>query len=306
MLDIPEGAEQLGSRETTGSLSTRLSLAKLLRKTFKDERLRSLVDQRFRLGGSDPKDIPAFAAVDSYVERSFGVWDVVGGMASLTTALVTRLEERSVDLRLECEIAALTVTDSTVVGVETVAGKAISADVVITDIDPRAVFRDLLPASPALPGRQIFESATPAIPVGVTHLGLKGEVPALPAEVVLHGEPLLVLSTTGLAPVGHHAWTVLRRGSAQEDVLLTMARRRIDVRDRVVTRIDRSPIELLHETAGSSYGLAWAGWRAHTQRAAQSHPLPGLYLIGASMHPGPSIPYVAWGAAHVAARIGKA
>ncbi len=306
VLDVPTGGDLLGSKEVTSALSTRTSLAKLLRKAFQDERLRLLADHRFRLHGSDPRDVPAFAAVENYVERSFGVWGIAGGMAALARALVIRLEERSVDLQLDCEVAALTVADGAVVGVETLAGKAIRADLVITDIDPRAVFLDLLPADQPSPARQVFDAATPAIPVAVTHLGLEGDVPALPDEVVLHGEPLLVVSTTGQAPKGKHAWTVWRRGSAQEDVVLTMARRRIDVRKQVVTRIDRNPIELLHETAGSSYGLAWAGWRAHTQRAAQSHPLPGLYLIGASMHPGPSIPYVAWGAAHVAARIGKA
>ena len=73
-----------------------------------------------------------------------------------------------------------------------------------------------------------------------------------------------------------------------------MVRRGIDVRDQVVTRVDRTPVDLIQETSGSSYGLAWAGWRAHVQRAAQTHPMPGLYLSGASMHPGASVPYVAW------------
>ena len=140
--------------------------------------------------------------------------------------------------------------------------------------------------------------------MAVTHLGLAGDVPALPAEVVLHGEPLVVVTTTGRRPSGHHAWTVLRRGSAQEDVLITMVRRGIDVRDQVVTRVDRTPVDLIQETGGSSYGLAWAGWRAQAQRAAQSQPLPGLHLLGASMHPGASVPYVAWGAANVAAVVG--
>jgi len=110
----------------------------------------------------------------------------------------------------------------------------------------------------------------------------------------------------GTAPPGQRAWTVHRRGSAEEDVLLTMTRRGVDVRSAVVTRLDRSPVDLIQETSGSPYGLAWAGWRAHVQRAAQTQPLPGLYLLGASMHPGATIPYVAWGAANVAARLGKA
>jgi UDP-galactopyranose mutase len=179
--------------------------------------------------------------------------------------------------------------------------------VVVTDVDARTVFGRWLPQSHAeldLPARRIFETATPAIPVAVTHLGFAGDVPALPAEVVLHGEPLLVLTTTGTAPAGHHAWTVQRRGSVQEDVLISMVRRGVDVRDQVVTRVDRTSVDLIQETGGSSYGLAWAGWRAQAQRAAQTHPLPGLHLLGASMHPGASVPYVAWGAANVAALVG--
>ena len=40
----------------------------------------------------------------------------------------------------------------------------------------------------------------PAIPPVVCHIGVVGEVPDLPAEVVLHGDPLLVLRTGGVAP----------------------------------------------------------------------------------------------------------
>jgi len=61
------------------------------------------------------------------------------------------------------------------------------------------------------------------------------------------------------------------------------------------------------ESAEAATGYYWGEprLRAHVQRAAQTHPLPGLYLSGASMHPGASVPYVAWGAAHIAARIDR-
>jgi UDP-galactopyranose mutase len=139
----------------------------------------------------------------------------------------------------------------------------------------------------------------------VTHLGLTGIVPELPDEVVLHGEPLLVLHTRGQAPEDHQAWSVHRRGSPQADVLETMAQRGIDVRAQVVSRVDRSATDLVAETGGSSYGVVWDGWRKHARRAAQVNPLHGLHLVGASVHPGASLPYVAWGAAHVAARLGS-
>ena len=42
----------------------------------------------------------------------------------------------------------------------------------------------------------------PAIPPVVCHVGLEGDVPDLPHEVVLHGDPLLVVRTGGRAPDG--------------------------------------------------------------------------------------------------------
>ncbi len=307
VLDVPDGGDRFAERPLAQSLASRTSLARLVAKTFKDDRLRAMAELPVRLAGSEPKDAPAFTAVDHYVDRSFGVWGVPDhGMAAVAEALVTRLAEREVALELATEVSGIVVDDGSVRGVMTTDGRPRPADVVVCDIDPRTVFAGLLTPDLDLPGRRVFGRATPAIPLAVTHLGLAGDVPDLPAEVVLHGEPLVVVHTVGTAPLGQRAWTVHRRGSAEEDVLLTMTRRGVDVRSAVVTRLDRSPVDLIQETSGSPYGLAWAGWRAHVQRAAQTHPLPGLYLLGASMHPGATIPYVAWGAANVAARLGKA
>ena len=45
------------------------------------------------------RTVPAFVAVQHYVERSFGRWRVDGGLPALADALTTRLEERKVDVR---------------------------------------------------------------------------------------------------------------------------------------------------------------------------------------------------------------
>lgn len=305
VLDKADGGARFADRSVARALNARTSLARLLRREFKDKRLQAMAAHPFVVAGSVPKDVPAFAAVEAYVERSFGVWSIPAGMAALGDALVVRLEERGVDVRYGATVTSIVTSEDRVVGVETESGSRGSADIVVTDIDPRVVVGDLV-HHPVVGGmRQTFAAATPAMPPTVIHVGLSGDLPSLPEEVVLHGEPLLVLTTSGAAPAGHAAWTVWRRGSAQEDVLTTLARRGIDVRKNLVTRVERGAVDLVAETAGSSYGLAWAGWRAHAQRAALGNPLPGLHMLGAGMHPGASIPYVVWGAAHVAERIGK-
>lgn len=307
VLDEPGNPERLSDGRVARSIGARTSLSRLLSRSLDDERLRLMVAYPFLLQGSDPAHVPAYGAVEAYVERSFGVWSVPCGLAALTDALVTRLAERRVEVRYSSPVDRIEVSSGRVTGVRTATGDRLTADVVVSDIDPRAVFGDLLTGGVARGERRLFAAAAPAIPPQVTHLGLAGVEPSLPEEVVFHGNPLLVLNTAaGSAPPGRQAWTVWCRGQAAEDPLTTLARRGVDVRSQVVTRVERSPQDLLAETGGSSYGLAWAGHRANARRAAAGNRVPGLFLLGAGMHPGASIPYVVWGAAHVAARIGKA
>lgn len=306
VLDRPDGGERLSDQKVARALNARTTLARLLKKSVRDERLRLMAAHHVMISGPDLRDVPSYAAVHSYVERSFGVWGAAGGMAALAAALVTRLAERGVEVRYSCAATLIDVDGQRVTGVQTATGERLAADVVVTAIDPRVVFGQLIRSQLVHRERRVFASAAPAVPVCVTHLGLRGDVPRLPAEVVIHDDPTLVLTTTGTAPPGSAAWTIWRRGSPPEDVLVSLARVGIDVRHLEVVRVERSPADLIEETAGPPYGLAWAGWRANAARAAASNPLPGLHLLGAGMHPGASIPYVVWGAAHIADRIGRA
>lgn len=307
VLDQPDGGARFSERQVARALDARTSLARLLRRTFRDERLRLMAAYPFLLQGSDPREVPAYGAVEAYVERSFGVWSIAGGLAALTDALVTRLAEREVSVRYSTPVTRIDVDGDRVSGVRSARGERLAADIVVTDIDPRVVFADLLSGDAARRGRRVFSAATPATPLAVTHLGIGGQVPVLPDEVVFHGDPLVVLNTAGgSAPPEHRAWTIWHRGSSHEDPVVTLARRGVDVCKQVVRRIDRSTLDLIAETGGSAYGLAWAGWRPNARRSTLNNPLPGLYLIGAGMHPGPSIPYVVWGAASIATRVGKA
>jgi UDP-galactopyranose mutase len=308
VLDDPDGGARLRDRSVIAALGGSGSLAKLLKRRFRDDRLRLMAGVSFELAGSALRDVPRFGAVEPYVERAFGVWRPSGGMAALVDALAVRLDERGVDTRLETPVARLAwdAREGRVVGAQTVGGELVAADVVVSSIDPRRLFGGLLDDTAAPQARRAFDRATPALPPAIVHVGLSGDVPALPEEVVLHGEPLLVVHTCGQAPNGHHAWTIHRRGSAAEDVLVSLARRGIDVRDEVVARVDRTPSDVLAELGGSPYGIAWDGYRAYARRAALVAPLPGLHLVGASVHPGPGVAFAAWGAAHAAARIGRA
>jgi UDP-galactopyranose mutase len=146
----------------------------------------------------------------------------------------------------------------------------------------------------------------PAIPPVVAHLGIVGDVPDLPHEVVLHGDPLLVLRTNGTAPDGAHAWTLLGRGRIAEDMVTALSRHGIDVRGMVEVRVDRSPREQVEAWHGSPYGVLWQGRRTLDQRLGTVAPVPGVYCAGAHTVPGAGLPWVGLSAALVAQAVGGA
>lgn len=276
-------------------LRARTSLHAVVRTRFrKDERLRALALTHAVLDGHDPRNVPAWVGMLDYVEQNFGTWTVAGGLGVLADAMTKRLGERRVEVRLGTTAHDLVVRDGRVVGVDTAAG-VVDADVVVCAVDPRGL--------PALADR--VRRTMPAIPPVVCHLGLTGDVPDLPHEVVLHGDPTLVVRTTGTAPDGGAAWTVLGRGRLSEDVLVALARRGIDVRDRVEVRVDRSPREQVVAWGGSPYGVLWQGRATVRERLGTRTPIEGVYAAGTHVAGTSGLPFATLTAAVVAERLGE-
>ena len=92
-------------------------------------------------------------------------------------------------------------------------------------------------------------------------------------------------------------------------ILAVMADRGFDVRNRLLWRELRTPADLERDTrsvGGSIYGTSSNGLRAAFVRPANRSPVPGLFLVGGSSHPGGGLPLVALSAAIVATQIGRA
>lgn len=293
-LERPWSAEHAG-KEARDLLATRASLHKYVHRLLRDERLRKVASYRAVLDGQDPRNVPAWFGMWSYVEQNFGAWTVPGGMGLLAGALEERLATRRVTVLRSTPVRDLVVSGNRVVGVRTDSDD-LDAEVVVCAVDPRR-----LPALAAHVARTM-----PAIPPVVCHLGIVGEVPDLPHEVVLHGDPMIVLRTNGTAPAGGHAWTLLGRGRLAEDMVTTLQRQGIRVRDQVEVRRDRSPRELVQEWGGSPLGVLWQGRGTLAQRMGTRAPVDGVYLAGAHTTPGAGLPSVGLSAALVAQLVGPA
>jgi phytoene desaturase len=129
---------------------------------------------------------------------------------------------------------------------------------------------------------------------------------------------------------GHEAWFVLvnapphspddpsrgidwdEQGLAEsytDRLLDVMAARGLDVRDRLLWRQVRTPADLQRATrsvGGSIYGTSSNGARAAVLRPSNRSPVPGLFLVGGTAHPGGGLAPVGMSAAIVAQQIGPA
>ncbi|HET7430706.1 MAG TPA: NAD(P)-binding protein [Nocardioides sp.] len=291
--EVPWDPDHL-SPALAARLESRETLHRRLRKALRDERLRLVAGFPFTVDGHDLRAVPAWAGLTAYLEQRFGAWAVAGGTGLLRDTLVGRLSTRRVEV-VRARAADVVVRAGRAAAVATSAGE-IDADVVVCAVDPRG-----LPALAAYVARTM-----PAIPAATTYLGLAGEVRDLPHELVVHGDPVLVVRTAGRAPDGHHAWTVSARGTGGEDPLVALARHGLDVRDQVVTRLDRSPRELVEQWGGSPLGVQWEGRATVRRRLGPRTPVAGVYAAGAHATPGAGLPFVGLSAALVAQTVGPA
>ena len=288
-------SDEHATKEARALLTTRVTLHKLVQRELRDERLRQVACHAATFDGHDPRNVPAWEGVWSYVEQNFGAWTLPGGMGQLADALESRLATRGVTVLTGTPALDLVVESGAVRGVRLEDGD-LPADHVVCAVDPRR-----LPALASYVARTM-----PAIPPSICHIGVIGDVPPLPAEVVLHGDPTLVLRTTGTAPEGAHAWTILGRGRLAEDIVIALHRAGIKVRDQVEVRVDRSPRQQVEQWGGSPLGVLWQGRNTLARRLGTRTPVEGVFMAGAHTTPGAGLPSVGLSAALVAQVIGPA
>lgn len=331
------------------------TLRGLGRRSLRDPRLRLLLDRYATYTGSDPRRAPAALVVVPYVEQTFGAWYVAGGLRRLGAAVLARAVQCGARLRTGAPVSSVVVDAGRAAGVVLTDGERLRADVVVSDVDARQLYDDLLPPGVGGVVRRRLHRATASLSGFVLLLALRGRTPGLAHHSVLFpddpdgydaeldavfgrraqpvGDPTVYVSAPddpALRPDDdHEGWFVLvnaaRHGTAgpgtvdwdapglassyADQVLAVLARRGLDVRDRVLWREVRTPADLERATGspgGAIYGTSSNGARAAFLRPANASPVPGLYLVGGSAHPGGGLPLVGLSAATVAGLVGPA
>jgi phytoene desaturase len=334
------------------------SLRGLGRGYLRDPHLRTLLDRYATYTGSDPRRAPAALATVPYIEQTFGAWYVRGGLRRLGHAQHQRALDRGTTVRTSTAVTAVETSGGRVSGVLLADGGRLPADVVVSDIDARSLYTDLVAPQAGSGALRSLTRATPSLSGFVLLLALRGRTPGLAHHTVLfpadsddefdsvfgsgahRGRPRPVPDPAvyvaapddpQLRPdADHESWFVLvnaprhtpaepssgvdwdapgRAETYAAHLLDVLARRGFDVRDRLLWKEVRTPADLERATGsvgGSIYGSSSNGARAAFLRPANRSPVPGLFLVGGSAHPGGGLPLVGLSAAIVADLVGRA
>ena len=252
---------------------------------LRDERLRLVAAHPFVADGHDLRDVPAWAGLTAYLEQRFGAWAVRRAAWSRCSTRWSAGSTPAGRRRPRHAPATSSSVSGRAVAVTTTAGE-LDADVVVCAVDPRR-----LPAL-ARVGRGVRRrrSRRPS-----DHLGLAGDVRDLPHELVVHGDPTLVLRTRrpgtrrATMPGRCRPWPARRgpRSPRWRGTGSTSA-------SRSSTRVDRSRATWSSDWGGSPLGVLWqgrgtvrrrlgprdAGRRACTPPARTRPPAPGCRTSG--------------------------
>jgi 1-hydroxycarotenoid 3,4-desaturase len=313
------------------------TLAAFLEAQFRDPRLRQLFGRYATYVGGSPYASPALLALIWRAEAG-GVWRIPGGMHRLAGALQDLATARGACFLFDTEADRIDLVGGVVSGVRLAGGSHLPAARVVFNGDPRALATGLL--GPAILPDDATEprslSATvwsfAATPRGAPlhhHSVFFARNPRAEFDDLARGrtpaDPTLYVCAqdrgTGLHPSGPERFEIILNSPPAAPGTAPDATEFARCQTRTFATLDKmgltfSPLPgretlttphdfaaLFPGSQGALYGRSPHGLMAPFRRPRARTTLPGLYLAGGGVHPGPGMPMAALSGRHAAAAI---
>lgn len=301
-----------------------------LEQRFTDPRLRQLFARYATYCGSSPLQAPATLSLIAQVEMD-GVWTVEGGMQELIRCLTRLCKEQGVRFICPAHCDQILVRDGRVVGVSLDTQEQLLADRVVFNGDTAALREGLMgkPAQRAVaalaPQRSLsavtwcIRTPTRGLRLDRHNLFFQSNYADEFHDIFEHQRlprrPTVYLCAqdrpSAQADIGAERLLCLVNAPANGDVSELSEQALSDCESQVLSAVKHCGLDFeltphnhvrntprhFHRrfpgTGGALYGQATHGWMSIFSRPGAISPIPGLFLSGGSVHPGPGVPMAA-------------